>query len=123
MVRKCRECGEVLKGRSDKKFCDDQCRSAYNNRINSATTSEIRNITNALRRNRRILHELCADRGLNRIPKSTLLESGFDFSFHTHIHPHVKGNPCRWCFDYGYLEAREDEVLLVKKEDFKAAVS
>ena len=28
--KRCLECGDVIKGRADKKFCDDQCRSNYN---------------------------------------------------------------------------------------------
>ena len=32
--RKCLECGTVLKGRSDKKFCSDYCRNTYNNKVN-----------------------------------------------------------------------------------------
>jgi len=30
-VRKCLHCDHVLKGRTDKKFCDDYCRNTYNN--------------------------------------------------------------------------------------------
>lgn len=29
--RKCGQCGEILIGRSDKKFCGEKCRSAYHN--------------------------------------------------------------------------------------------
>ena len=56
--RKCIECGDSFHGRADKKFCSDQCRSAYNNRLNSDATNFVRNINNTLRKNRRILEEL-----------------------------------------------------------------
>ena len=29
--KKCLSCGKLLKGRVDKKFCDDYCRNNYNN--------------------------------------------------------------------------------------------
>lgn len=29
----CLECGEKIIGRADKKFCSDQCRISYNNRV------------------------------------------------------------------------------------------
>ncbi len=44
MKNTCVECGEEIKGRADKKFCSDQCRSAFNNRLNSDATNFIRNI-------------------------------------------------------------------------------
>ncbi|MFA6947300.1 MAG: DUF2116 family Zn-ribbon domain-containing protein, partial [Pedobacter sp.] len=33
MERECLDCGAALRGRTDKKFCDDQCRSNFNNRM------------------------------------------------------------------------------------------
>ncbi len=30
--RHCTECGQRLAGRSDKKFCNDQCRTAWHNK-------------------------------------------------------------------------------------------
>ena len=56
--RKCLVCGKPLKGRSDKKFCDDYCRSSYNNDLKSAANNYIRNVNNALGKNRRILESL-----------------------------------------------------------------
>ena len=55
--RTCPECGEIIKGRIDKKFCSDMCRNAFNNKVNSDTTNYVRNINNILRRNRRVLEE------------------------------------------------------------------
>jgi hypothetical protein len=54
----CLFCEKPLKGRSDKKFCDDYCRAAYNNDLKSAANNNIRNVNNALGKNRRILESL-----------------------------------------------------------------
>ena len=35
----CTLCSKTLKGRSDKKFCDDYCRSAYNNERKGAVNN------------------------------------------------------------------------------------
>ncbi|RYF12576.1 MAG: DUF2116 family Zn-ribbon domain-containing protein, partial [Flavobacteriales bacterium] len=35
MNRFCLDCNTEIKGRADKKFCDDQCRNNYNNRRKS----------------------------------------------------------------------------------------
>jgi len=49
--KKCLECGEPIKGRSDKKFCGDYCRNVYNNKINTDSKNLIRNKNNRLRKN------------------------------------------------------------------------
>jgi len=40
--RNCPECGEKIIGRADKKFCSDQCRNSYNNRLNSDASNTVR---------------------------------------------------------------------------------
>jgi len=54
MKKKCAECGDEFIGRADKKFCSDQCRSAFNNKLNSDHSQFMRNVNNILRKNRRI---------------------------------------------------------------------
>ena len=46
LSRKCPECGDKIIGRVDKKFCSDQCRNTYNNRLNSDASNTVRNINN-----------------------------------------------------------------------------
>ena len=54
----CLDCHKPVKGRTDKKFCDDYCRNNYNNALKSNTINLVRNINNALGKNRRILEAL-----------------------------------------------------------------
>ena len=42
-MKTCLECGEPILGRSDKKFCSDLCRNAYNNKANSDSNNFVRN--------------------------------------------------------------------------------
>ena len=56
--KKCLECTEPFRGRSDKKFCSDYCRNTYNNKVDPEDKNLIRNINNRLRRNYNILKEL-----------------------------------------------------------------
>ena len=58
MEKTCLDCGNVIHGRADKKFCNDLCRNNYNNQLNSNSYNLIRNINNILKRNRRIMEEL-----------------------------------------------------------------
>lgn len=55
MKSTCGHCGASIRGRIDKKFCDDACRSAYHNQINGEMTKLMRNTHRMLRRNWKIL--------------------------------------------------------------------
>lgn len=110
----CLECGEPVKGRVDKKFCDDQCRSNYNNKANSDTTAEMRNINNVLRKNRRILETIVHADGKGKISKSKLLDKGFNFKYFTQTYTTQKGTVYKLCYDYGYLPIENDFYMIVK---------
>ena len=110
----CLECGEPLKGRADKKFCDDQCRSNYNNKANSDTTAEMRNINNILRKNRRILDSIVKDDGRGTISKVKLQDKGFHFKYFTHTHTTKRGDVYKLCYDYGYLPIENDLIMVLR---------
>ena len=80
----CIECGEKIIGRSDKKFCNDSCRNAYNNNQNKDSSNLMRNVNNKLRKNYRILSEINIE-GKTKIAKSKLDGLGFDFNYLTNI--------------------------------------
>ena len=110
----CLECGEELKGRADKKFCDDQCRSNYNNKANSDVTADMRNINNTLRKNRRILESIMPPEGKGKVPKTKLADKGFNFTYHTHTYTTKKGSTYFLCYDYAYLPLEGDYMMIVK---------
>lgn len=112
--RACPECGDVLNGRVDKKFCSDMCRNAYNNKQNSDTTNYVRNINNSLRKNRRIL-ELSLKGEKTTVPKQKLVERGFNFSFYTNQVTTRNNHVYTFCYEYGYLPLEKDFYLIVKR--------
>ncbi len=114
---KCLECGDEIVGRLDKKFCSDQCRSSYNNKLNSDATNFVRNVNNILRKNRRILEELNPD-GKNKVHKDKLLERGFKFSYFTNEYVTKAGNAYRFCYDQGYLLLDNDYYALVVRQQY-----
>lgn len=115
-VRSCLTCGKVVRGRTDKKFCDDYCRNAYNNRQNAITNNYMRNVNNALRRNRRILESIIGDAQTRRYQRQRLVDRGFEFAFFTHQSPNRKGQVFRFCYEFGYLILDEDWILIVREE-------
>ncbi len=113
--KNCLQCGKPVKGRIDKKFCDDWCRNAYNNRLNSDTNKLVRNINNTLRRNRRILDELIPPgKKIARISRHELIIRGFDFRYFTHTRISRKGLTYTFCYEFGYLPADNDEYILIR---------
>ncbi|HMQ60189.1 MAG TPA: hypothetical protein PKE06_05930 [Flavilitoribacter sp.] len=115
--RKCLECKEEFLGRADKKFCSDQCRSAYNNRLNSDGINFVRNINSILRKNRRILEELNPE-GKATVHREQLLERGFRFSYFTNEYVTRAGKVYRYCYDQGYLELDNDFFTLVRRKAY-----
>lgn len=112
--KRCLECNDPVKGRTDKKFCDDQCRSNYNNKMNSDVTAEMRIINNILRKNRRILETVTPEEGKTKITKSKLNDKGFNFKYFTHTYTTQKGTIYKLCYDFGYLAIENDFYMIVK---------
>jgi hypothetical protein len=115
----CLDCGEVLIGRVDKKFCNDMCRNNYNNKLNKDINNLVRNINNILRRNRRILAELTPNGKATKVAKEKLVLKGFNFSFYTSIYTTKTGSTYYFCYEYGYLHLEDDYLTLVKNERVK----
>lgn len=116
-VKCCLDCSRPLKGRTDKKFCDDACRNHYNNRQNSDQNNLVRNINNILRKNRRILQQLMDTGGATvKLRREALLQQGFQPRYHTHQHQTGKGSIYHFCYEYGYLLLEQDWVLVVRQE-------
>ena len=114
-MRTCLECTEKLVGREDKKFCSDNCRNAYNNKINKDSNNFMRNVNNKLRKNYRILSELNVD-GKSKATREKMINKGFDFDFFTNILQTKTGNTYYFLYDQGYRSLDNDYYMLVKKE-------
>lgn len=113
--KKCLECEEKVIGRSDKKFCNDYCRNAYNNKLEVGNKALVRNTNNALKKNYKILCDLNTA-GKTKVSNKMLKEKGFHFHLFTSIYTTKKGSQYFYCYDQGYLLLEKEQVLLVKKE-------
>lgn len=116
-VRKCKECGQVLNGRKDQKFCSDYCRNTYNNRQNEDATAYVRRINNILRKNRRILAAL-NPAGKVTVDGIRLAEEGFNFHYFTNVYQTRKGSQYFFCYEQGYIKLDNDQYMLVHKQDY-----
>lgn len=113
-ARVCKDCNSSLHGRIDKKFCDDHCRSNYNNRARVENNSIIRSINLVLKRNRAILERFNPD-GKIKIKSMKLMAAGFDPNYHTHTSYTKQGNLYTFCYEQGYQKIGPDEFLLIRE--------
>lgn len=119
-AKACLYCEKPLKGRTDKKYCDDYCRNAYNNSLKAPAYNQIRVINNQLNKNRRLLEEvLPPGEEMGKTTRDRLLAKGFSFKYMTHTYSNKKGNVYFFCYDYGYLPLEADWILVVHRKEEK----
>lgn len=116
MSKTCLDCGATIVGRADKKFCDDQCRNNFNNKLRADDLTNVKAVNNILLKNRKVLEKLNPE-GKTKVQKAKLEKAGFNFSYFTHNYETLKGSTYKFCYDYGYLALENDWYLLVKREE------
>ncbi len=104
----CKQCGDVLRGRTDKQYCDDQCRSAFHNAQNSNSTNFMRTTHRIMRRNWKVLHRFEND-GIHELPLIEAQKQGFNEDVVTGIY-RANGQMLYRCYEYSF-EVREGKVL------------
>lgn len=119
-AKTCLACGEPLKGRIDKKFCNDYCRNNYNNqqKAKGSHSGYVRNINNMLMKNRKILESLLPEGEVTaKANKDKLQRLGFHFKYFTHTFTNKTGGIYFYCYDYGYLPTGDDWFLIVRRKE------
>ncbi len=115
-TRTCRACSDVIRGRSDKRFCDDLCRNKYHNqtRKRPALSDDARFIQRVLTRNHRSLCTLLRGRSKCLVHRDALIRIGFVFGVHSHRQLDRSGVESIYCLDYGYRFLDDNRVLVFK---------
>lgn len=117
MKPKCKNCYEEFIGRSDKKFCSDQCRNTFNNKVKRNHEKLIIDINKILRKNRIILKQFNPE-GKTTIRKEYLSKLGFNFRYYTHTYKSKGGNIYKFCYEYGYFEIDTEKVLIINWQPY-----
>lgn len=114
----CLYCEEEIKGRSDKRFCNANCKSAYHNQNPNSNEAFIRGINSQIRKNRSALRTACP-LGKATVRKEFLLKLGMDFKYLTHIWKSPRGNSYNFCYDYGYMQIDDPKkVLIIQQQNY-----
>lgn len=113
----CLECGDQIRyGRTDKKFCCDECRARnYNDRVRKSRASR-RRVLNALSRNYEILENLIKT-DVDSADMLSLVSMGFIPSFMTSFRKCGKHDECS-CFDIRYIMTGTRIYSISKIENF-----
>lgn len=114
--RYCTYCQKKLSGRSDKKFCDDNCRNQFNNAKNQDDGKYIKFINQILKHNRKVLLQVLGDEEKIKVAKEKLRILHFEFKYFTHQYITQKGAVYHFCYEFGYLQLDEEKVLVVKRD-------
>ncbi len=122
LQQKCIKCGLSFKGRLDKKFCTEQCKSDFNNRKawkrrrkrkrKEEITGSIHKI---LWRNRKILLKLL-DEGTTEILESDLEDLGFRINFITHFEVREEGVNNLNVYDIGCYSDKKGKMIIYSNE-------
>lgn len=118
----CGYCGKALKGRSDKKFCGDSCRNAYNHRQKEIENADpnFQRIVSILKKNRAALAQARKDKKTHKLvtTKERLLELGYNFQYCTE-HIHYECEDHYFCFDLGYVIKEPGKCELLNRGAFQ----
>lgn len=112
----CLCCKRKIVGRSDKKFCSDECRTLYNNRKYRGENKEMTKIDRILKKNRSILNTLYS-KGITETTTLKLFGLGFDFDFMTSIKKNSDKDSFGFgCYEYTYNITRKGTIELEREE-------
>lgn len=110
LQKTCLYCNKVLFGRTDKKFCDPQCKSSYQYQQSKEQPERFYNkVDNQLKLNRKILKEF--NKGGKVTVRAEILKAkGFDPNFFTHYWKNNKGQVYLFVYEYGFLKTTEKNI-------------
>lgn len=117
---KCPVCNSPLVGRSDKKYCSDQCRYIANNKQKIQNERPILDVNKKLRKNRSILKKLCPI-GKAVVRKETLIAMGYDVNIFSSLFITSNKQLYYICYDYAFsplVERNMEKALIVTRQDY-----
>ncbi len=107
MTKKCPVCESPIKGRSDKKFCSNKCKSIQQYERRQTTEAFFLKVERQLKTNRKILKRYNRS-GFTTIRPTELTAQGFDARFSTHQWQNKKGDTYHFVYEYGFLPTQQN---------------
>lgn len=107
--RICLVCSKALLGRSDKKYCSDNCRFEASHQRRKISLECITLINAQLLKNRNILKMLCPS-GRTMVDRQLLIELGFQPATFTSLYVTSKNSTYYICYDFAFVPLIRDNV-------------
>jgi len=131
-VKYCLECGKPIgASRGDKKYCSNECRTAYNNerrkQLNPATATIDRSTALAEQREHKRIYEIILNNREilywhsqyfgDEILLRDLIGKGFNLKYFTSVYTDGNGFEHKCCFDYGYYLGKDDKAYIIYRPE------
>ncbi|MBT8244702.1 MAG: hypothetical protein HKP48_11470 [Winogradskyella sp.] len=121
LIKNCLHCNKELTGRTDKKYCDSNCKSSHQYKREKQRPERFYNkVDNQLRLNRKLLKEYNRA-GKATVRSSILIHKGFNPKFFTHYWKNQKGDIYLFVYEYGFLKRNENGIkkyVLIQWQDY-----
>jgi hypothetical protein len=119
-MKTCLQCNDTFRGRSDKKFCNDYCRNAYNNQQKKSAPSHQRILHQRLQRNHALLCRYLPEKNVGPIciNKNRLTNDGFVWRYCTESRLVNNRNVLYGCYEFRYFSLNERYLILLKENEF-----
>lgn len=112
----CLLCQKTIRGRSDKKFCNDYCRNYYNNKNKPPLNDFVKKTNQALLLNRKILEDLLEEKNQMKIIEEEKLDRlGFQFELITSQKLNKSGTQYNYCYEFGFFPLHGNRLLVFRK--------
>lgn len=105
----CKQPIDPLKGRKDRKYCDDRCRSSYHNQQREEINAVTGRVNNILLNNMKVLKSLLGAKTSVSVSRELMMRKGFSFDYQTQVYKDY-----RFCYEYGYILKGEKYCKIVK---------
>jgi hypothetical protein len=116
----CPVCKSLIIGRTDKKYCCDQCRALANNEKKMKAQQILLTTNSLLRKNRTILKTLCPQ-GKSTVRKEVLMAMEFRPDLFTSIFVTSKKQVYYLVYDFAFSPIMEGEIekaLIVSRQEY-----
>lgn len=120
VTRNCQFCGDPVRGRVDKKFCDDYCRNNFNNRRYQTAEygEEVRRTNRILLKNRQIIDALFRGPVSETMVSTDFLsEKGFNFKYVTQVRSVPTGEIQYQCYDIVIQPAADGNNWILRRRN------
>ena len=112
-ISRCLECGDKISyGRTDKKFCSDECRNRHHNTYHRSCRNYKRKVAAILDKNYEILENL-VNSGVKAVWVSEIIAMGYNPAYVTSYKKHGRRSMCH-CYDICYI-ATDNRMTSIAK--------